>query len=841
MNGILKIQASNLVLNINNTYDPQKLDLEKWDEYLDLLCGERTYQKEAIKAAIIYLASGEYSSINQLAKENYRNNIDLQDKYKSEKELLKSLQLPDKLSGVIDLATGTGKSYVMYGIAQMMLALNVVKRVLILCPSVTIEQELKKKFDELVKDSRLRSSIPTELIGCKAPRIIDANSTIKPGDICIENIHAVYDNTGSSIQNSFASGGEDTLVLNDEVHHAYNASSDKDIKKWKQFLCGDKNFRYILGFTGTAYINNEYFSDVIYRFSLRNAMDAGFVKLVEYVSRDESINQNEKFQKIYDNHKEFQRKYRKIKPLTIVVSKDIKSSENLSEDFIDFLCSVEGIEKDDACKKVLVVTSAVRHKKNIIALRTIDDSDNYAEWIFSVSMLTEGWDVKNVFQIVPWEDRAFNSKLLIAQVLGRGLRIPNGIGAQPKVRVFNHASWSKNIQLLVDEILETELTLTSHILTQGERSKYNFNLYTLDYSKEERTVAKHNKTQEVFDLTKGIKLISDLEEEKKETEYEDIKGNLQIKVTNIQKETISVNEVVNKIVESFKGRALEAKLVFPSGEYEQEKLPSINDIQEFIRKSMQDCGIQGEYLTQENANKIYGKFTGLLRKKPSTPIFTKKVDNIIEIETKSMRNETARFSVLKKYMTLFLANTYRNEMDKEEAEMYENAKEEMIGRQIREVSKYNIKTPVNMVFTTLEPEKRFVQLLTDNDLSKHIDAWIKARDVGFYSIDYQKNKGSKFQSFNPDFFIKVKDNIIVVETKADNDISDENRAKYKAAKRHFELLNLELSKKNIDQKYYFCFLSPADYKTFEQYVIDGRMFTSNFRSKLEDALEKMED
>lgn len=151
-------------------------------------------------------------------------------------------------------------------------------------------QELKKKFNELVKDSRLRSRTPTELIGCKAPRIIDANSTIKPGDICIENIHAIYGNTGSSIQDSFASGGEDTLVLNDEVHHAYNASSDKDIKKWKQFLCGDKNFRYILGFTGTAYINNEYFSDVIYRFSLRNAMDAGFVKLVEYVSRDESIN-----------------------------------------------------------------------------------------------------------------------------------------------------------------------------------------------------------------------------------------------------------------------------------------------------------------------------------------------------------------------------------------------------------------------------------------------------------------------------------------------------------------------------------------------------------------------
>lgn len=80
------------------------------------------------------------------------------------------------------------------------------------------------------------------MIGCKAPRIIDANSTIKPGDICIENIHAVYDNTGSSIQDSFASGGEDTLVLNDEVHHAYNTSSDKDIKNGNNFFVETRTF-----------------------------------------------------------------------------------------------------------------------------------------------------------------------------------------------------------------------------------------------------------------------------------------------------------------------------------------------------------------------------------------------------------------------------------------------------------------------------------------------------------------------------------------------------------------------------------------------------------------------
>ncbi|UKI49542.1 MAG: hypothetical protein L6U99_12975 [Clostridium sp.] len=59
-----------------------------------------------------------------------------------------------------------------------------------------------------------------------------------------------------------------------------------------------------------------------------------------------------------------------------------------------------------------------------IRLKTVDDKESQVEWIFSVSMLTEGWDVKRVFQIVPHEERAFNSKLLIAQVLGRGLRVP---------------------------------------------------------------------------------------------------------------------------------------------------------------------------------------------------------------------------------------------------------------------------------------------------------------------------------------------------------------------------------------------------------------------------------
>lgn len=838
MEGVLRIEESNIVLKVKKDYDPGRLNLNEWDKYLDSLCGNLEYQKEAIKSAIIYIASGEYESINQLAKENYIINSALQQKYSKEIDYINSLQLPNKLSGVIDLATGTGKSYVLYGIAQIALAIGLVKRVLVLCPSVTIERELIDKFNSLSNKSSLKDYIPT-WCRIKNPRIINANFTIKAGDVCVENIHAVYENTGSSIHDSFINGGSDTLVLNDEIHHAYNVSSDKDIKKWKQFLLGPNNFKYIIGTTGTAYIENEYFTDVIYRYSLRSAIDDGIVKMVEYVAKDEGLDQNDKFQKIYDNHEEFCRVYNTIKPITLIVGKDIKSVSNLCEEFINFLMKREKISKEIAEKKAIVVTSASKHKKNLALLANVDQKDNKVQWIFSVSMLTEGWDVKNVFQIVPWEDRAFNSKLLIAQVLGRGLRVPEGLSSQPKVRVYNHASWSKNIQSLVDEILEMELTLTSDISSSEERKKYNFILYSIDYTKEERTTKKTSTmSQEIFDLTNGMKLVSQAEEEVQETEYENIKGNILVKATTVKKETITVDEIVRKISESFKGRALEAKLIFESREYEKEKLPPISEIKRFIEKSMRECGIQGNELTIENANKIYGKFSGLLRRKPATPVFNKKVNDIVEIQTSSMRALTERYSRIKQYITMFFSSSYASDMDESKKILLESVRDEIAGKQVKEVNKYNYKTPTDIVFTLQEPEKKFVSYLISDEISKKIDAWIKARDVGFYSIDYQKNKGAAFKGFNPDFFIKIGANTLVAEIKADGDVSEENCAKYRAGKRHFELLNMELNKSNIKEKYYFNFLCPSDYTAYFQYIKDGRIFISNFHGILEDELEK---
>jgi len=117
-----------------------------------------------------------------------------------------------------------------------MLAEGVVDRVLVLAPSTTIEKGLTEKFRQLSADADLLRLIPEDA-KIRNPRIINATETIRAGDICIENIHAVYEYVNSSVEDSLTGRGETTLVLNDEVHHAYNPPGrDQAIKKWKEFL-----------------------------------------------------------------------------------------------------------------------------------------------------------------------------------------------------------------------------------------------------------------------------------------------------------------------------------------------------------------------------------------------------------------------------------------------------------------------------------------------------------------------------------------------------------------------------------------------------------------------------
>jgi len=149
---------------------------------------------------------------------------------------------------------------------------------------------------------------------------------------------------------------------------------------------------------------------------------------------------------------------------------------------------------------------------------------------------------------------------------------------------------------------------------------------------------------------------------------------------------------------------------------------------------------------------------------------------------------------------------------------------------------FNFKTPLNLAISDHKPERLFIKRLIAAENAKTVDAWLKSTDQDFYPIEYSWKKGEhpKRGRFNPDFFIKIEGTILVVEIKGDEEIrdpSDENKAKFKAAKKHFRTLNDQQKR----LKYHFNFLTPEDYDYFFDHLRNGNF---NFSSKLDAELEK---
>lgn len=822
-------QNKDLVLKVSTNYVPKRFDPNKYEAFLDALCGDREYQKEAIRVTLRYFLGGEYKNLRELAEENYHSNPKLQEKYLSFEDFLSRLQLPDKLSCSMDHATATGKSYVMYGIARIMLAEGAVDQVLVLCPSNTIEAGLTEKFRTLSADRTLKDLLPADS-KIANPRIINASSTIQKGDICIENIHATYINTKSAIEDSLVGKGKRTLVLNDEAHHLMSPS-DRALKKWKEFLLDPKyGFKFVVNVSGTCYIGDDYFTDVIHRFSLRDSIDQKFVKSIRYVAEDSSGDEDEKFQKIYDNHIENKTvKYRKVKPITILVTKNIAACKRLTEKLVGFLAKKEQISKEQAAKKVLIVTSANEHKSNIPILRRVDDKDNPIEWITSVSMLSEGWDVKNVFQIVPHEERAFNSKLLIAQVLGRGLRVPEVYkGNQPVVTVFNHDKWSGSIKHLVDEVMEIEKRLYSYPVEKKE--DYNFDLYNIDYKRTEEEV--EYPQEDPYELLKKgyITYSSQADAVEKSTTYiTAVSGGQDVKKTRIEFKMYSVEEVAHDVFNRLHIYDQEAGTDY-SEQFSESK------ISEIIRESLKVIKDETGKVSEANRNQTLAAF-GVIRRKGTKSLRLKiEAQELIKISTKEIKKNSIGVGSLRRDSTVFWDDYSMSLGEAADRKLLKELEEDesLPGSAFIKVkNKYNFKTPLNVAFASYEPEHKFMQELTSEQNAKVIDAWIKSLDVGFYSIEYSWRKGEhpKQGSFNPDFFLKIGTDIIVVEIKMDNDVSDENRAKLRYSKEHFDRVN-GLQK---EQRYYFKFLSPVSFELFFEALNNGTY--KDFKSELEAKLE----
>lgn len=831
-----------LVLKVSTDIDPTVWDESRYETFLDELCGSREYQKEAIRTALRYLLGGKYANLRELAKDNFDDNDELQQRYGSWASMEKHLQLPDQLSCSIDQATGTGKSYVLYGLAAILLAQGAVDRVLVLCPSNTIEAGLLGKFRERAADANLRDALPCG-VKCRAPKIINASESIVDGSICVENYHAILENVKSSIRDSLRGKGARVAVLNDEAHHVANAGG-AETKKWKEFLLyPEYGFRIVVGVSGTCYVEDEYFADVVSRYSLRQAIEDRFVKKVEYVAEmPETNNADEKWQLIYNRHEAWKKKLkaRKIRPLTIIVTRDIRACELVAEELKEFLTEWEKISAEQAEEKVLPVTSSSKHQANVAILKLVDNPASKVEWIVSVSMLSEGWDVKNVFQIVPHEERAFNSKLLIAQVLGRGLRVPDDWrGEQPIVTVFNHDAWSGRIKHLVNEILEIERRLTSRV---DRVSKWNFPLHHLDYTRNEDS-SEYAKKGEYRLLEEGfVELPTQVEAEDVTIEFERaVTGEHSKFKTKIQHKTWSTEEVAEQMFQKFKSYDEESKHAEDSKDRTAyaKKFP-LEKCEAIVRESLKRARVKTGRVTDENRQKFWQALGTLRRKAAKRVIYKMSPKALVTVNTGDRQAESCSAAELRRgTKRVFYPPGCETTLEDEQREFFREL-EDLDGdfgngREPVE-NATDFKTPANLVIADATPERKFTRELCNRENASKVDAWLKNTPVGFYSIEYAWKKGEhpKRGEFSPDFFIKQGDWVFVVEIKDDDQIADpaaENVKKHEYASAHFARLNEWLKKEKLPTRYQFNMLSPKDRGKFFTNLRKGEL--AGFRSELD--------
>lgn len=766
------------------------------------------HQARAIEVVSRYLFSGRYGSLNDLATENWGRNDTLKSAWHNRHDdFMSAQQLGTLLSCSVDHATATGKSYVIFGAAMVALASGQVDRVLVLCPSVTIKEGLVEKFSDLVNGplpDLLRGDVPF-----RRPTIVSAYTSAVPlGSICIENIHGAYANSLSAIRDSFRGAGERTLVINDEAHHVYSWSGD-DPKEWLNFLTDpDFGFRRVLNLSGTCFINDDYFPDVIDRYSVGQARADKRIKRVNYFEGHSFASDEARWDAARKNHEDNRAAYLGVKPITIFVADTINRAEQLHEDFTRDMARAEGISEKAAGDKTLVVSSAERHKANVATLRTVDRLDNKVEFIFSVSMLTEGWDVKGVLQIVPHDKRAFKSRLLIGQVLGRGLRLLPG-GRQASVIVLPHKSWGPEIRRLFDDVAETDDVITSSVVND---SPHHFEILGLEIKREQgRTAA----TGQAHGRDAGEMLTLMPQRAIDNTGYivsADDGATIAPKTYSYAEPVEPLDDVLAKI------RETERSTVLETGDRSRfERLASARDE---IVAELRRVEVPNDMVSATNKVLIGVWLRPETRRtRVSYPV---KVERLVVNGTRDMRDQSLGRSELRANATIALLTDNRRAVripghDNRQGELLDDVLRDDLPRHavFEQHDPLRWRTPVDVVVVRSSPERDFLDLLFTRGPEADVTSWVKSPDSGFYSIPYTIRQDEN-RTFNPDWILRVGDDMVVVETKEDGDAAPKNKAKMKGATDFLSLVNAKRATERPDEPgtYRFFFLSPCDYKAF---------------------------
>lgn len=382
------------------------------------------------------------------------------------------------------VATGVGKTRLMGAFITYLYLEKNVKNFFIVAPNLTIYNKLIADFRDISSPKYVFQGIPE--FAQKRPVIITGDDYMDMGGLTsrmyedrikvnifnISKINRDKDAKGTPKFRSFREtlGSSyfdylqslpDLVLLMDEAHR-YRATAGMKIINELQAILG-------LELTATAHDEKgKQFANVVYHYALAQAVTDKYVKKPAIVGRtnfDKTAYDAEKLEeiklvdgfKVHEDTKAVLEVYasshnaRLVKPFLLVVARDTIHA-NILKEKIDSDLWQDGKYKN----KVLVIHSNQKGSEldeNVALLLEVEKATNPIEVVIHVNMLAEGWDVNNLYTIVPL--RAADSKTLVEQSIGRGLRLPygkhTGVDSIDRLNIVAHDKFAEIVKIAEQE------------------------------------------------------------------------------------------------------------------------------------------------------------------------------------------------------------------------------------------------------------------------------------------------------------------------------------------------------------------------------------------------------
>ncbi|EJH4828658.1 DEAD/DEAH box helicase family protein [Pseudomonas aeruginosa] len=252
----------------------------------------------------------------------------------------------------------------------------------------------------------------------------------------------------------------DLVLLMDESHRYRASAGVRAINDLKPL--------FGLEVTATPFVESSRgpvpFKNVVMDYPLARAMEDGFVKEPAVVTQrnfDAKAHTPEEIEKtkledgvrLHETTKVELLTYARengvkpVKPFMLVIARDTTHAGQLLA-----LLESEAFYEGRYQGKVIQVDSSrtgAEEEEMITRLLAVESVDEPTEIVIHVNMLKEGWDVTNLYTIVPL--RAANARTLIEQSIGRGLRLPygkrTGVASVDRLNIVAHDKF----QEIIDE------------------------------------------------------------------------------------------------------------------------------------------------------------------------------------------------------------------------------------------------------------------------------------------------------------------------------------------------------------------------------------------------------